>query len=241
MVQNTVSAVLNTLDRNVARNVWRASGMGFAKTARTETGYPALDQELPDAGWPKSTLIELLVQQAGIGELRLLRPALQALAQNRCIALVEPPHIPNTAAWATWGLPVQKLLWIKARKVADALWTAEQILRNGSIGALLFWQPQIRSEALRRLLLAAQSTDVTFFLLRPLSAAMNPSPSPLRLAIQPSPRGVRVDIVKRRGSTHDSPLYLSFDGAISATGEIKPQKKERFVLQQPEPVLASVD
>jgi protein ImuA len=85
MPQNTVSTVPNTLDRDMARNVWRAAGMGVAGTARTPTGFATLDQELPDAGWPKSTLIELLVQQAGIGELRLLRPALQVLTGRRAI------------------------------------------------------------------------------------------------------------------------------------------------------------
>ena len=138
MTQNAVSVVLDSLDRDIVRHVWRATGTGAARTVCTSTDFAALDQELPEARWPKSTLIELLVQQAGTSELRLLRPALQSLAQIRCIALVEPPHIPNTAAWATCGLPVEKLLWIKARKVAYALWTAEQILRNGSVGALLF-------------------------------------------------------------------------------------------------------
>lgn len=222
--------MLNSLDRDVARHVWRAAGTGAARTLCTPSGFAALDRELPDAGWPKSTLIELLAQQAGIGELRLLRPALQSLAKTRCIALVEPPHIPNTAAWATWGLPVEKLLWIKARKVADALWTAEQILRNGSVGALLFWQPQVRSEALRRLLLAAQSTDATCFLLRPLSAEMNPSPSPLRIAVQPALDGVSVWLKKRRGSTHDSPLYLPLDDGISTPSNIGSSGKEQLVL-----------
>jgi protein ImuA len=230
MTQNTATTVLNSLDRDVARHVWRAAGTGIARTARTPTGFASLDQALPDGGWPKSTLIELLVQQAGIGELRLLRPALKVLAQGRCVALVEPPHVPNAAAYTTWGLPAEKLLWIKARKVADALWTAEQILRNGSVGALLFWQPQVRSEALRRLLLAAQSTDATCFLLRPLSAEMSPSPSPLRIAVQPAPSGVSVWIKKRRGPTHDSPLYLPLDDGISAPIDIGSTGKERPIL-----------
>lgn len=208
MSQAAVSKVIESLDRDISHAVWRASGMGKARTARTPSGFADLDRELPDGGWPTSTMIELLVQQAGIGELRLLRPALQSIARTRCIALVEPPHIPNAAAWSTWGVPAEKLLWIKARRVADALWTAEQILKNGSVVALLFWQHQVRSESLRRLLLAAQTTESTFFLLRPLSAEMNASPSPLRIGVQPALNGVALRIVKRRGPVHDRTLYL---------------------------------
>lgn len=216
MSQNAVSAVLDSLDRDISHAVWRANGMGKARTARTLSGFSDLDCELPDGGWPASTMIELLVQQAGIGELRLLRPALQSIARTRCIALVEPPHIPNAAAWSTWGVPTEKLLWIKARRVADALWTAEQILKNGSVGALLFWQHQVRSESLRRLLLAAQTTESTFFLLRPLSAEMNASPSPLRIALQPALNGVALRIVKRRGPVHSRTLYLRLNEEGSA-------------------------
>jgi hypothetical protein len=42
------------------------------------------------------------------------------------------------------------------------LWSAEQILRAGTCGALLFWQRHIRSESLRRLLLAARAGETLF-------------------------------------------------------------------------------
>ena len=54
----------------------------------------------------------------------------------------------------------------------DALWAAEQILRSGCCGALLLWQQHVRSEALRRLHLAAQSGETLFCLMRPLAAAL---------------------------------------------------------------------
>jgi protein ImuA len=95
----------------------------------------------------------------------------------------------------------------------------EQILRNGSCGALLFWQPQVRNEALRRLHLAAQGSTTVFWMLRPLSAAEHASPAPLRLALRPAPAGVSVDIVKRRGPVAERPLYLALaqDAALSLT------------------------
>ena len=175
------------------------------------TGYRALDVELPNGGWPSAALIELLLQQAGIGEMRLLRPALAAIAKKRRIALVQPPHLPQVAAWTAWGLPADRLLWVKTARSADALWSAEQILRNGSCGALLFWQQQVRAESLRRLHLAAQGTEILFWMMRPLACAQDASPSPLRLALRPADGGIEIGIVKRRGPQRDQALILRVD------------------------------
>ena len=215
----SAAAVTAALDRNIAHSIWRADQMGSCQAAVTATGYPGLDQELPNGGWPSSTLIELLLQQAGIGEMRLLQPALCAIGKQRRIVMVQPPHLPQAAAWAHWGLPADRFLWLKTARTADALWSAEQILRNGSCGALLFWQPQIRTEALRRLHLAAQGSTTMFWMLRPLSAAEHASPAPLRLALRPAPSGIAVDILKRRGPLADRPVYLPLlpDAALSLT------------------------
>jgi len=196
--------------------VWRASQMGSYQAATMPTGYGALDRELPNGGWPSAALIELLLQQAGIGEMRLLRPALGAIARKRRIALLQPPHLPQIAAWTAWGLPADSLLWIKASRSADALWSAEQILRNGSCGALLFWQQQVRAESLRRLHLAAQGTEMLFWMMRPLACAQDASPSPLRLALHPASGGLDIGIVKRRGPQRDETLYLRFDDMPAA-------------------------
>jgi protein ImuA len=192
--------------------VWRADQMATHQTIATSTGHRALDEELPNRGWPGSALIELLLQQAGIGEMMLLLPALRAIARQRRIVLIQPPYLPQIAAWTAWKLPTERLLWLRPKSGADALWAAEQILRNGSCGGLLLWQTQIRSEALRRLHLAAQATQTMFWMLRPLASAQDASPSPLRLALRPANGGVHVEIVKRRGPQHCAPLYLPLDG-----------------------------
>jgi protein ImuA len=190
------------------QHVWRADQLGAAPARTLATGNALFDRELPGSGWPGSSLIELLPQQAGLGELRLLQPALRRIPAARPIALIQPPHMPQIAAWANWGLPVQQLLWIKAARSADALWSAEQILRNGSCGALLLWQPHMRHESLRRLHLAAQASDMLCWLLRPLSAAREASPAPLRLCLYPAPGGMEITFLKRRGPPRDEPLFV---------------------------------
>jgi len=192
-------------------HVWRAGQMGLARAHVTATGHVALDRELPNQGWPHGGLIELLLQQSGIGELRLLQPALHALGEQR-IALLQPPHVPHIAAWSDWGLSPQRLLWIRTQRQADALWSAEQVLRNGSCGALLFWQQTLRHESLRRLQLAAQASDTLCWLLRPLSATDSASPASLRIALRPLAGGVQLEILKRRGPPCASPIDVFWCG-----------------------------
>lgn len=202
-----MSALVSTIS-SLPHAVWRADQMGSHPAAVVSTGHRALDKELPNGGWPGAALIELLLQQAGIGEMRLLRPALHAIAGQRRIALIQPPHLPQIAAWTAWGLPAERLLWIRTQRSADALWAAEQVLRNGSCGALLLWQSPVRTESLRRLHLAAQGAQTLFWMMRPLASAQDASPAPLRLALRPASGGIELDIVKRRGPQRDDMLFL---------------------------------
>ncbi|MEM5331989.1 hypothetical protein VSR34_36440 [Paraburkholderia sp. JHI2823] len=98
---------------------------------------------------------------------------------------------------------------LKAATTADSLWAAEQILRAGTAGALLFWQRQLRPEALRRLHLAAQHADTLLFLFRPTAAANSTSPAPLRISIDAAPDGVNVSFIKRRGPHRDKPVFVA--------------------------------
>ncbi|MBK4734597.1 translesion DNA synthesis-associated protein ImuA [Noviherbaspirillum pedocola] len=214
-LRSASSLALAALHQPISHAVWRADQMGACEAPVTATGHAQLDAELPNGGWPASTLIELLLQQPGIGEMRLLQPALAAIAKTRRVVLVQPPHAPQIAAWSAWGLPHEQLLWLKTPHTADALWSAEQILRNGSCGALLFWQSEVRAEALRRLHLAAQASSTVFWMLRPLSAAAQPSPAPLRLVLRPDAGGIAIDIIKRRGPLAAQPLHLPLDSARS--------------------------
>jgi protein ImuA len=189
-------------------HLWRADQLGSWQSAAVATGHGMLDRELPNGGWPMAALVELMLQQQGIGEMRLLQPAFSRIARHRPIVLVQPPYLPQSAAWGSWQLPAEQLLWIRTDRTVDALWAAEQILRNGSCGALLLWQTHVRHEALRRLHLAAQASNMLFWLMRPLAAAQDASPSPLRLRLKPAVGGIDVEILKRRGPQREGSLFL---------------------------------
>ena len=188
-------------------SLWRASQLARGGRRTLDTGYPALSTELPGGGWPIGALVDLLVQTPGVGEMRLLRPALSSLGELP-IALVQPPHIPDGLGLNYIGLPLDRLLQIKASKSADAFWSAEQILRAGSCGALILWAQHAQASSLRRLHLAAQSSETLFIMVRPLASAQDSSPALLRLALRPSADGLMVDIVKRRGPTRAEPLSI---------------------------------
>ncbi len=188
-------------------SLWRASQLAHSTTRCIDTGHPVLSGQLPGGGWPTGTLTELLLQQTGIGELRLLRPALAQVAKRR-IVLLQPPHPPQALALAALGLAPSQLVWVRSTRATDALWAAEQILRSGSCGAVLFWAAHARGETLRRLHLAAQSAETLFFMMRPLAAAQDSSPAPLRLSLRPAPGGLSIEFVKRRGPQRDAPLFL---------------------------------
>src|ERR1700682_891470 len=188
-------------------SLWRASQLARGRGRTVDTGYPALSAEPPGGGWPVGALVDLLVQQAGVGEMRLLRSALCNLGTRR-IALVQPPHVPNGLGLSYIGLPLAQVMLVKTKKTADALWSAEQILRTGSCGALVFWVQYVQSSSLRRLHLAAQSSETLFVMVRPLAAAQDASPALLRLALRPSAEGLTVEIVKRRGRAREECLSI---------------------------------
>lgn len=50
--------------------LWRGQAIHQAPTPGVSSSFRLLDRELPGNGWPRSTLIELLVNGLGIGELR---------------------------------------------------------------------------------------------------------------------------------------------------------------------------
>lgn len=191
---------------DIHASLWRASQLARGRWMTLDTGYPALGAQMPGGGWPLGALVELLVQQGGVGEMRLLAPALSPL--KRPIALIQPPHVPNALGFSYIGMQPERLIHLNTPKTADALWSAEQILRAGSCGALLYWAQHVQASSLRRLHLAAQTSSTLFIMLRPLAAAQDASPAVLRLTVRPAAEGVSVEIIKRQGPSHSGILSI---------------------------------
>ena len=193
--------------------VWRADQLAPAVGADAvrPTGHAALDAELPGGGWPAAGLIELLLPAPGCGELRLLAPALAGLP----VLWVAPPLLPYAPALAALGLAADRITVATPAQAADAAWAAEQALRSGVLGAVLWWQgaAPVLPATLRRLHLAAVEGRTPLFALRPAAARAQSSPAPLRLALDlAGPSHLVLDLFKRRGPPLAVPLHLSLPG-----------------------------
>ena len=150
--------------------LWRAHQLGRSAVPTTASGYPALDAELPGHGWPHQALTELLLPHAGVGEMRLLGPALVALTNTTTgslggghVLLFAPPAAPSSWALAEMGVDTTRLLCVQGRIAAgpgregvdtDLLWALEQALALRMSGArariTMYRRPKAGISILRR-------------------------------------------------------------------------------------------
>jgi len=187
--------------------VWRGHNQAHATTGLT-SGYKALDRHLPGGGWPQCSLTEILVEHYGIGELRLLMPALAQLSTENSngdysepgwIAWVAPPFQPYPPALQQWGINLSRMLIVRPKDGSEMLWSAEQALSSGTCAAVLLWPDVLDDQASRRLQLAAEKGNSWAIAFRPPAARAEPSAAALRIELQASGEGTRLSILKSRG------------------------------------------
>lgn len=197
-----------------AAAVWRADELARPPGLVLATGHALLDSQLPGGGWPVGALVEILQAQSGQNEWRLLLPALKRRPAGP-VVLVGAPHIPFGPGLAAQGLDLQSLLWITSAEPAARMWACEQALRCAPVAAVLAWLPQVRSEQLRRLQMAAAQYSKLLFVMRSVPAQDEASPAVLRLLLGGPAAGADelgdalcVHILKRRGPPLDQPVRL---------------------------------
>ena len=212
--------------------LWHADDPALAATATecAPSGFQCLDAELPGGGWPQGQLIELLHDDPGIGELRLLVPALaaQARAGRACVWILpcergpraDPLQqaLPYPPALVEAGIDPSCNIFVRPAVAREAWWAIEQSLRAAHLGALIGWLPSSEAHAdfraLRRLHLLAQRHRALVFVIRPSLCAGAPSPAVLRLQLagdgEPHAHShkLAVKILKRRGRPLIEPVTL---------------------------------
>lgn len=199
-------------------DIWR--GGEAPPPSGLASGYPALDALL-NGGWPAGALVEILSEYRGIGELRLLLPALAGLTQEkRWLVFIAPPYIPYAPALVRAGVQLNHVLQIHPQTRTDALWALEQALRSGSCGAVLAWPQRADAASLRRLQLAAETGDCLGFLFRKPSAGRESSPAAVRLRLAPAQTaaGLSIEVLKRRGGWPTGPIDLEVTHALALSG-----------------------
>jgi hypothetical protein len=212
-------------------DIRRGGALAQVASPSVPTGFPALDAELPGGGWPTGCLTECLPAHEGIGELRLLGPALAALSRaGRRLAWIAPPHLPYAPALAAAGIALPQLLIVRTAAARDALWAAEQALASAACGAVLLWPGTAKYAELRRLQLAAEKTHALAVLFRAPRTAREASPAALRLALHTAAGGLAVRILKRRGAACERPVIVALDPPCpSVISSIVPRAVDRAV------------
>jgi hypothetical protein len=199
---------LEAVLRNPA--IWRGDQYAKVAVESIPTGFDELNAQLPGGGWPRASITELLLNQHGIGELRLLAPALERLSRTESwLVLVAPPFLPYAPGFKSLGVNLSRLIVVKTRSDGESLWAAERCLRAVSCAAVLAWPGSASPQALRRLQLAAEEGKSFGVIFGPTRNAAQPSPAPLRIQLTAGRGRLGVQILKRRGGGWAQPLSLS--------------------------------
>jgi cell division inhibitor SulA/protein ImuA len=186
--------------------VWRLKDASAGLPASRpvwSTGRSALDARLPGGGWPAASLVEVLLETAGLGEVQLFLPALvqcqQRIGEVPWLVWIAPPHEPYAPALAQQGIELSRLLVVRPASAAEALWAAEQALSSGVCAAVLLWLQGTDDRWLRRLKLAAEAGGALAVLFRPERHRFESSPASLRLLVTRGEHESRLELVKVQG------------------------------------------
>jgi protein ImuA len=203
-----MSALAEVLGRP---DIWRGDRLAEAPLPAVASGFASLDVQLPGGGWPRGALTELLIDGSGLGEMSLLLPTLRAVREEGGWSLlIAPPHPLQAPAWAAAGVDLARLAVVSPASERDALWAMEQALASGAPGLVLGWAAHADGRALRRLQVAAAGGRALALLFRPLRAAEEASPAPLRLMLAAGTEGrLSVYLIKRRGPPLTTPIELA--------------------------------
>lgn len=194
---------LNELFRQ--RRVWKGAWASAAGSAKgIPTGFAALDRILPYHGWPRGAVVEVTVDDWGIGELSLFLPLMaRCNREARYVSWIAPPHTPYAPALVAGGLDLNLCRVLSnPEKNQQILWCAEKLLQSSACGLVLAWPERLPERAVRRLQLAVEDSEALCILWRTAGRehAWDGSPASMRLRLsRVAEGGLRVDITKARG------------------------------------------
>jgi hypothetical protein len=189
--------------------VWRLKDASAAPARPVwSTGCSSLDARLPGGGWPTASLIEVLLDDIGLGEVQLFLPALVECqrrvsqgggAEAPWLVWIAPPHEPYAPALAQQGIELERFLVVQPASATEALWAAEQALGSGVCAAVFLWLKGTDDRWLRRLKLAAEAGGALGVLFRPERHRFESSPASLRLLMTQGEHEARLDLLKVQG------------------------------------------
>ena len=218
LLNNDLEKFIKLNSNSKTASIWRINQdnnanqkLAHRNREKLDTGFDQLNQLLTLNGWPLNGINELNLSQHGIGELRLLIPALQAL-ETPTILLIAPPFLPFAPALRHYGFDVKHWLVAQSDSIQDRLWAAEQALLSDTCAAVLCWtgRQKLHHRELRRLQLASKKNHSWFVLLRDQSCIQSSSPASLRLHLENNAHGqLVIKLFKQIGGSAGQSCTLS--------------------------------
>ena len=167
------------------------------------TGYKQINEQLHSEGWPLSSSHEFGITQSGIGELRLLLPALKKLqtySQQKEIIFISPPYTLFAPALEQYDIDIDCVTVINVQDLNERLWATEQSLLADCCAAVVSWYDRfkISHHELRRLQLATEASCSWNVLFRDSKRLEEASAAGLRAYLSSTSYcKLQVDIIKQ--------------------------------------------
>lgn len=175
--------------------VWR--GFDRTRVDTESTGFADLDEALL-GGWPKGSLSQLMVSEAGLGFSLLFPLAARITQSGASVVLVAPPFVPYAPTLLAAGIDLRRLLWLTPPDERSALWAAEQSMRSGAVAVVLFWVPSLDLTTERRLQLAAEAGGCISILTQAHGKPTH-AVAAVRLRLWPDAGALAIEVERCRG------------------------------------------
>lgn len=198
----SMNSILMQLHNN--HQIWHGNNH-HTNLATISSGDAALDDYL-NGGFPQASVIEIQSIN-GIGELRLLMPLLTSQLGLRHLVFVTPPSNISSHMLASHGISGSQTIVLSSDVEKHTLWSVEQCLKSGCVGAIVLWHQQFTTAQIKRFKLSAQQGQATLIIIRqPIAHTMN-LPVQLSLSLTPHQHGLLISINKQLGYWPKAP-YL---------------------------------
>jgi protein ImuA len=150
---------------------------GRPDQARISSGCRAMDRHLPQGGYARGSMLELLRSGSGSGVTSLaLLIARQAIVDGKYLVVVDPQRQFYPPAMKSLGIPLERVIALQPANHADAIWGLAQVLRCSAVGAVIAEVGTLEDRIARKLQLATeQGGGLGVFIRDALSARSQPS------------------------------------------------------------------
>lgn len=171
--------------RSSARHASRENMLSSISPTARSSGIPQLDAILPQGGWPKGAVVEVIVPDEFCDSIAFLLPTLTQLnGEGRWLGLQALPYRQSLSLLSGNGLAPERTMRVNQHPGRSGLWTLEQMLRSGIYSAVVAW-PECNTDLMaRRLQKAATIGQSMAFLFRTADSTQHYSRIDLRIKLE---------------------------------------------------------